>query len=388
MIMALRYQKWLAMLLIGVITLMGGTFTSVSKAEAQGSLELYTPYLEWSAAPGETISYSIDLINNGSSTASASLSFETAAKGWDYSLTAGGRDITKVAVKKGEAQTINLQLHVPLEINKGRYTFTLITDDSSLPLVVNVSEQGTFKTELSVDQANMEGHADSTFTYSAVLRNRTNQQQTYAFSAQADSGFEVRFKADGNSVTSVEVEPNAEKSITIEATPPEKVEAGSYSIPIAATSKDTNATAKIEAVITGSYDMQLTTSDNRLSTDVKAGSERKLTMVVHNTGSAELQDLSFSANAPTDWEVSFEPSTVSSIAPGESKSVQATIKSSGKSLPGDYVVSMTSSSANKSASADLRVTVKSSVLWGWIGVLIILAVFAGIYYLFRKFGRR
>ncbi|MDU4694938.1 MAG: NEW3 domain-containing protein [Paenibacillus sp.] len=381
------YRKAACMLLI-LITALGGALSGVGKASAAGSLELFTPYLEWSAAPGESVSYTIDLVNHGSSTASANLTLETQSKDWKYELTAGGREISRLAVKAGETQTFNLDLDVPLQINKGRYVFNLKADNATLPLIVNVSEQGTFKTELTLDQANMEGHSDSTFTYSAVLRNRTTQKQTYAFNAQAEQGWDVRFKADGNSVTSVEVEPNAEKTITIEVKPPEQIKAGTYEIPIAATSGDSTANAKIEAVVTGSYDMKFSTVDDRLSTDVGAGSDRKLTFVVQNTGSAELQDLSFSSAAPTDWEVSFEPSSITSIAPGESKQVQATIKSSKKSLPGDYVVSLTASSANKSANADLRVTVKSSVLWGWVGVLIILAVCGGIYYLFRKYGRR
>ncbi|MCK8485877.1 NEW3 domain-containing protein [Paenibacillus sp. MBLB2552] len=381
------YRK-AAFLLLILITAIGGALSGGGKASAAGSLELYSPYLEWSAAPGESVSYTIDLVNHGSSTASANLSLETQSKDWTYELTAGGREISRLAVKAGETQTFNLDLDVPLQVNKGRYVFNLKADEATLPLVVNVSEQGTFKTELTLDQANMEGHSDSTFTYSAVLRNRTTQKQTYAFSAQVEQGWDVRFKADGNSVTSVEVEPTAEKTITIEVKPPEQIKAGTYEIPIAATSGDSTANAKIEAVVTGSYDMKFSTTDDRLSTDVGAGSERKLTFVVQNTGSAELQDLSFSSSAPTDWEVSFEPSSITTIAPGESKQIQATIKSSKKSLPGDYVVSLTASSANKSANADLRVTVKSSVLWGWVGVLIILAVCGGIYYLFRKYGRR
>ncbi|CAM4361207.1 NEW3 domain-containing protein [Paenibacillus phoenicis] len=381
------YRK-AAFLLLILVTTLSVALSGVGKASAAGSLELFTPYLEWSAAPGESVSYSIDLVNHGSSTASANLSLETQSKDWKYELTAGGREISRLAVKAGETQSFTLDLEVPLQINKGRYVFNLKADDATLPLVVNVSEQGTFKTELTLDQANMEGHSDSTFTYSAVLRNRTTQKQTYAFNAQAEQGWDVRFKADGNSVTSVEVEPNTEKSITIEVKPPEQIKAGTYEIPISATSGDTTANAKIEAVVTGTYDMKFSTVDDRLSTDVGAGSERKLTFVVQNTGSAELQDLSFSSAAPTDWEVSFEPSSITSIAPGESKQVQATIKSSKKSLPGDYIVSLTASSANKSANADLRVTVKSSVLWGWVGVLIILAVCGGIYYLFRKYGRR
>lgn len=381
-------RKTAAMLLFMLFVLVGTSFTDPNQAAAAGALELYTPYLEWSAAPGETVSYSIDVINHGTSTSSANLSLDSASADWKYNLTAGGREISRVAVKAGDTQTINLQLEVPLKINKGRYNFRLNADNTSLPLVINVSEQGTFKSELSVDQANMEGHSDSTFTYSAVLKNRTSQKQTYALSAQAEQGWDVRFNADSSSVTSVEIEPNTDKTISIQVKPSEQVKAGSYKIPITATSGESNAQATLEAVVTGIYNMQFTTTNDLLSADIKAGGERKLNFVVNNTGSAELQDLSFTSNAPTDWEVSFEPSSITSIAPGESKQVTATIKSSDKSLAGDYVVSLTASSANKSSSADLRITVKSSVLWGWIGVIIILAVCAAIYYLFRKFGRR
>lgn len=385
----LHTSRKAALLLLALFTALSfSTFPAPHKAEAAGSLELYTPYLEWSAAPGESVSYSIDLINHGSQSGSASLSVDTKAADWKYSLSAGGREISRLAVKPGETQTFNLQLEVPLQIDKGRYAFNVKADEATLPLIVHVSEQGTFKTELTLDQANMEGHSDSTFTYSAVLRNRTTKKQTYALSAQAEAGWDVRFKADGNSVTSVEVEPNAEKSITIEAKPPEQIQAASYKIPVSASSGETTVNAELEAVITGTYDMQFTTKNEVLSSDIKAGGERRLDFVVRNTGSAELQDLSFSSNAPSGWEVSFEPSSVTSVAPGESKQVQAVIKSSGKALAGDYVVSVTASGSGKSASSDLRMTVKSSVLWGWIGILIILGVLAGIYYLFRKFGRR
>ncbi|GGA37481.1 NEW3 domain-containing protein [Paenibacillus physcomitrellae] len=378
-----------ALSIMVLFTALGGSVLAESpRAAAAGALELYTPYLEWSAAPGETVSYSVDLVNHGSATSSADISLETQNSDWKYNLSAGGREISRIAVKPVETQTFTLDLDVPLKINKGRYSFTLKADQASLPLVVNVSEQGTFKTEFTLDQANMEGYSDSTFTYSAVLRNRTLQKQTYALSAGAEDGWDVRFQLDSNSVTSVEVDPNSEKTISIQVKPPEQVKAGTYKIPLSATSGDTTANASIEAVVTGTYDMKFSTSDDVLSTDVKAGAERKLTLVVQNTGSAELQDLSFSSNTPTDWSVSFEPSSINSIAPGESKQVQATIKSSSKALSGDYVVSLTASSASKSANADIRVTVKSSVLWGWVGILIILIVIAGIYYLFRKFGRR
>ncbi|MFD1956382.1 NEW3 domain-containing protein [Paenibacillus thailandensis] len=357
-------------------------------ASAAGTVELYTPYLKLSAPPGDSISYSIEVINRGSSTADVELGFDTRGNKWEYELTAGGRAVSRLAVKGGESQTINLQLDVPLEINKGTYQFQVNAGSSTLPLSVEVSEQGTFRTELTSDQPNMQGHSDSTFSFSATLRNRTAEKQTYALSAQAEPGWDVTFSDGGTSVTSVEVEPNAEKSISISAKPPETVQAGSYKIPITASNNSTSAKTTVEAVVTGTYGLTLGTPNDLLSTDVTAGSERKVDLVLTNTGSAELKDVSLSADTPSEWEVTFSPASVDSIAPGGTARVQATIKASKEALAGDYVVNINASSPEKSASAQFRVAVKSSVLWGWVGILIILAVIGGIYYLFRKYGRR
>ncbi|WP_246188199.1 NEW3 domain-containing protein [Paenibacillus tengchongensis] len=388
--MRTTFRKPLAMLLIALLALASGSGLGLPKAAAAGAVELYTPYLELSAAPGESITYPIDVINHGSSTAHVGLSFQTGGNAWDYELTAGGRQVQQLAVKAGESQSVSLQLEVPLEIDKGSYSFAVAASGhDTLALKVNVSEQGTFKTELTVDQANMLGHSDTTFTYSAVLSNRTAQTQSYALSAQAEAGWDVRFKADGNSVTSVELEAGAQKTISIEAQPPEQVKAGTYKIPVTASTSTASTDTELEAVVSGTYGIQLSTSDNLLSTDIKAGGERRIDLVVTNTGSAALEDISLSSSGtPTGWEVSFEPSSIRSVEPGASATAQAVIKSSDNSLPGDYAVSLSASSPSKSASADLRVAVKTSVLWGWIGVLIIAAVVGGIYYLFRRFGRR
>ncbi|KWX76352.1 hypothetical protein AMQ84_15175 [Paenibacillus riograndensis] len=386
-----RCGKPLAALLVLLLSgLVWSSNAGLPKAAAAGTVELYTPYVELSAAPGESVSYPVDVINHGTATQKVGLSFDAGGNFWKYELTAGGRQVQQLAVKGGDTQSVNLQLEVPLKINKGSYTFAVnARGQDSLTLKVNVSEQGTFKTELAVDQSNMEGHSDTTFTYSAVLRNHTAQKQSYALAAQAADGWDVRIKADGNSVTSVALEAGAEKNISIEAKPPEQVKAGTYKIPVTATSGSTSTQAELEAVVTGTYGIQLSTSDNLLSTDVKAGGERRINLVITNTGSAPLEDVSLtSQGTPTGWEVSFDPSTVRTIAPGETATTQAIIKSSGNSLPGDYVVTLSAASAAKSATADMRVTVKTSVFWGWIGVLIIAAVIGGIYYLFRKFGRR
>lgn len=378
-------KGWMA-LLVGLTVVLAGLGTQ--SAAAAGSIELYTPYVKLTAPPGESLTYSIEVLNRGSATETVDVAFVPGSNPWDYELTSGGRTVGRIAVKGGESQSMNLRLDVPLEVDKGSYSFQVKAGDAVLPLVVDVSEKGTFRTELTSDQPNMQGHADSTFTFTAKLRNRTAEKQTYALSAQSEPGWSVTFSDGGTNVTSVEVEPNAEKSITIAAKPPERAEAASYRIPIAASNKETSAQTELEAVITGSYDMTLSTKDERLNLDITAGAERKLDLIVSNTGTAELKNVSMRADNPSGWEVSFEPSSIDTVAPGETAHVQATIKSSKESLPGDYVLGVTAYTAEKSANAQFRATVKSSVLWGWVGILIIVAVVAGIYYLFRRYGRR
>jgi uncharacterized membrane protein len=358
-----------------------------ASAFAAGS-KVYTPYTDLSAPPGETLNYSIDLINDTGDIVTAAISFSAPA-GWTYELTAGGNNIRQISVRPNDTQSLNLTLHVPLEVDKGDYSFQLNAGAfGTLPLKVNVSEKGSYKSELEVDQPNMQGHSDSTFTYSLRLNNRTASKQTYALTAEAPTGWDSKFTVDGKDVTSVDIEAGASKTISFSLTPSEKAKADTYKVAVHAASGSSNADAEVEAVITGTYAMTLTTSDDRLSADVTAGHERKLELIVKNTGSADLTDINLTSTPPANWEVSFEPKTINSLKAGESKPVTATIKASGKALAGDYVVGLTADGSEKSADVAIRMTVKSSVLWGWIGVLIIVVVIGGVYGLFRKYGRR
>ena len=93
-------------------------------------------------------------------------------RGWNYTLKSGGWNIRRLSILPDEKKTLSLQLEVPLKVNKGDYRFRVVAGDNNvLPLVVNVSEQGTFKTEFTTDQANMQGDAESNFTYKTNLKN-------------------------------------------------------------------------------------------------------------------------------------------------------------------------------------------------------------------------
>lgn len=381
------WKRHCTIMLIALISAF--SFAGAPAALAAGEVTLYTPYTDIVVSPGETVNYSVDVINNGTTVQNVGFSLEGASADWETKLTAGGWKVQQLSVKPGDTRTVSLEVKVPLQVDKGDYRLTLnALDQGALPLTLRVAEQGSYKTEFKADQPNMEGNSDSTFTYSLNLSNSTPDKKTYALTATAERGWDVSFRADGKSVSSVDVEAGQSKSISVEVLPPQQIAAGSYKIPVKAASGSEAADLELEAVVKGSYKLELTTPTGLLSTDVTAGGSRTIDLDVKNTGSAELTDLKLSANAPINWTVEFDQPTIRRLGAGESQTVKATIKAAGKAIAGDYVTSMTVSTPESSANAQFRVAVKTSLLWGWIGVLIIAAVIYFVYYLFRKYGRR
>ncbi|WP_085991213.1 NEW3 domain-containing protein [Oceanobacillus senegalensis] len=367
------------------------SFLGVAPVFAQATL--YTPYTGLSATPGETIDYTIDVINNESTIQNVTFDLEGLPEGWKHTITANGNAIEQLSVRGNSEEQITLEVTVPLEIEQADYEFNLVATDQNgrsteLPFLVKLAEEGTFETELNVDQPNLQGQTDSSFSYSATLKNRTAEEQNYALTANAPEGWGVQFKNGSDNVTSVTVEPNSEKDITIDVTPPENASADTYEIGISAAGSGTSVETTLEAVITGSYDLKLTTPKGILSADITSGGDRVIDLVVENTGTAPLTNVELSASTPPNWESEFDTSTIPEIAPGESATVKATLTASDEAIAGDYVTTFKASAAETSAEADFRVSVHTSTLWGIIGVLIILGVVAGLYYMIKKYGRR
>jgi len=68
--------------------------------------------------------------------------------------------------------------------------------------------------------------------------------------------------------------------------------------------------------------------------------------------------------------------------------VTASIVPSNDAIAGDYVVSFDASAGQVGDSVDIRITIETSPLWGFIGIGLIVAVLAGLWWVFRTYGRR
>jgi uncharacterized membrane protein len=138
----------------------------------------------------------------------------------------------------------------------------------------------------------------------------------------------------------------------------------------------------------GTPKLQLGTADQRLDVTGNVDSEKRLPMIISNTGTAALESVKLAGTAPNDWDVSFDPKVVDVVQPGETAQVTAIITPSTDAVAGDYAMTVRASAGNLSSNVDLRYTVEGSRTLGFVAIGVIAAAFLALAGVFVKFGRR
>lgn len=367
--------------------------TPVSAAEG---IVLSTTYPGITANPGETVTFSVRVSNEGSQDRIVQLRLDEFPEGWKVSLEGQGRPIHQVYVKRDSYENVNLKAEIPETVESGDYTITLsglrgnnLLD--SLKMNVKISLEPAGEDKLKAEYSELTGPADATYNFRLELTNNGSSEQVYSLGADVPAGWKVAFKPSGESqeVASIPVKEGETKGINVSITPAVNVEAGEYTIPVYAASSAGRVVEELKIIISGTYRMEFTTPSGRLSTDVVAGKSKKISMQLENEGSAPLSNVKLSASStPDNWTVEFEPETVDYLEPGGIAEVTATITADGKAIAGDYVLTMRASAKETTDSTTFRVTVKTSTLWGVVGIALVVLVGAGLYWVFRTYGRR
>ncbi len=365
----------------------------VSNAEAANGLSIYTTFPSTSAIPGEDIKADIKLSNTTGQGMTVDLEIESAPEGWEVYIEGDGRIIDKVYVGEEEAE-IRLTVKIPRDVKEGRYQVVLsgtsgeISDQLVMEFDIkyDIDNQGT----LTANYKELTGSSDTNFTFDVDIKNNKNETQTYSLVAQAESGWQVNFstKADRKQVSSIPVDANQTAGLLVEIIPPSNVTAGEYIIPIAASSKDETLMEEFKVVITGTYGMEVTTSSGRLNAETVAGRRQLVELIINNTGTSELKAVKLVSEHPDGWNIEFDQDIIDSIAPGESATVKTYIQPDDKALAGDYMVKISAETPETVNSAEIRVMVKTSTLWGIVAILIIILLVLGLYWVFEKYGRR
>ena len=248
----------------------------------------------------------------------------------------------------------------------------------------NLTGKSTFTTRLM----NIEAAVKDPFRYNASLHNGSGYMQTYELIAKVPDGWISLFRTEGSMVAAVRLDSGKTQEITIEITASPVAKPGKYKIPVSAVSNGDTLHLDLEAVVKGSYGLTFSTPTGLLSDDITEGRSKQIQLIVKNTGTLPLDNIEFSSQTPTQWSATFDPSKLERLDPGQSKDITATLTVPDKTIAGDYVSTFTVRNNNSTANAVFRMTVKTSLLSGWLGIIVILLAFGIVYYLIRKYGRR
>ena len=364
-----------------------------NNALAADGLTIYTTYPSIAAKPGENVQTVIILSNITDQGMTVDLEIESLPQGWEAYLEGDGRIIEKAYVAEEDVE-MSLTVQIPAEVEEGKYTVIInaVSGEISDRLVMEYDIKSDIenKGSLTANYTELTGSSDTSFSFELEIKNNKSEAQTYSLTAQVERGWQVNFiaKSDRKQIASIPIEANQSAEVEVEVTPPANVTAGEYVIPVTVASKNETLVTELKVIITGNYGMEVTTPSGRLNAETIAGRRQAVDILIQNTGSTELQGIKLKSEQPSGWNVEFEQDIIDAIAPGESATIRAYIQPEDKALAGDYVVSISAETPEVKNSAELRVMVKTSTLWGIVGVLVILLLVAGLYWVFQKYGRR
>jgi len=384
--------------IVSVLTLMFLSLVAFSllpaeEALAASGLTIYTNYPGIAVKPGENIETDITVSSTTGAGMTVDLKVLRLPEGWEAFLEGGGRIVDQVYVGPYDGR-VTLSVKIPQDAQEGKYEVVIGGSSGSasdrLTLVYTIKSDMDNKGTLTANYTELKGSSDTSFKYEVEIRNNKAEAQTYSLGADVNRGWQVKFSAkyDTKQIASIPIEPNKTATLEVEVIPPANINAGEYVIPIAASSLSETLTTDLKVIITGSYDMELTTPSGRLNAETTAGKEKALDVVIQNTGSSDLTGVKLRSWQPEGWEVRFDQDVVDAIPAGESATVKAYIKPDDKAIAGDYVVEVSANTPEVASSAQFRVMVKTSTLWGLVGVIVIILLIFGLYWTFNTYGRR
>jgi len=362
-------------------------------APSYRGLAVSTTFPSQSWRTGDTVVLTLSVKNFNLPPQVVNLRVDGRPAGWRTSFFGGGRTVNSVYVAPDSESIVSLRLTPPQGVKPGTYRFRMVAQGqgASASLAVELSSGGTVsasRLSLETELPTLRGPVSSAYRFRVTLRNDSDQDQIVNLDYSSQDRATVTFSTSGQQVTQVPVKAGEQRDLDTEVNLRPDTKAGSYDVVIKASAGGTTAETKLTAVVTGKPELTVSSSDGRLSGNATAGQPSPIKVVVENRGSAPAKNVEFSSSEPTGWGVKFEPNKIQEIAPLQKVEVTANVRPGGKAIAGDYMVTMRANAGDTSSSADFRVNVRTSNLWGIVAIALIAGALLVVSQVVSKYGRR
>lgn len=376
------------------------TFAQEEKKDLrpERGIAIYPEYSAVTIPKGESVKMDLTLENKGRKDETIDVKISTIPKGWKATLKGGSYLVSGMFVSNGKSRNLALSLEPDKTVAAGTYDFQFDaqTDDgkftSAHKLAVTVQEKtpGLDDIQITTSYPVLRGQTDARFEFSLEVLNKIEVDRTFNLAAIGPEKWEINFKPayEQKQISSFRIRGGQSQTVAVEVSPPREARSGEYPILVRVSSGDKKAEVRLTVALTGIYKIDAGTPTGILSLEAIAGKPANFSLFVKNTGSAVNRNITFSSFKPENWEVTFKPEKIEALEPDGLKQVEVTVKPAAQALVGDYSVGCLVNGEKSDKTVEIRVTVRASTAWGWIGIGIIIFVIAGLSALFIWLGRR
>ncbi|MGE0061243.1 MAG: NEW3 domain-containing protein [Xanthobacteraceae bacterium] len=385
---------------LAVLSVVSATAIAAHAADSPPGVKgiyLVTDYPAVSVQAGTTATVALQLRNFDHAPERFALSVDGVPKGWTATLLGGGQPVAAAMPSPDSSVSFSLRLDIPKDATAPSAPLTVRAQGAggtgetiALPINVTLAKQLPAKLSLNAQLPELRGTARSSFDYTLSVKNDSGKKLLVGLAADAPRNFDVQFtEAYGTQqLTAVPVDAGQSKDIKLKVTPPDDANAGSYAITAHVAAGDAKAQAAMKLDLTGEPNLSLAGRNGILSARAVAGRETSIPIIVSNGGTAPAEHVKLSGTAPSGWKITFEPAMVDRIAPNQHQEVQALLTPTIKTIAGDYVTAMRADARGNSGSANFRVTVSTSTVWGAVGAGIVGIALLLMVGAVARFGRR
>jgi uncharacterized membrane protein len=385
-------RRFCAVLILGITAVAAD---AADKPSGVTGLYLTTRYPALTVRAGETTTIDLSLRNFNLPPRELALSVPQVANGWKATVLGGGQPVKSAFVPADGEEKLQLRLEPPADTGPGDYQFLIEAhgDGSTLklPITVTIGQELPAKLKLTTNFPALRGTATTSFKFKVAVANDSGRDATINFSADAPKNFQVTFTESYGTqqLTSIPIEAGKSKDIEASVALPRDTPAGDYKLALHAKSEAASADLDVSIAIVGQPRLALSGEGGRLSGEAYAGQDSQLTVVAKNDGSEGARDVEFNATAPEGWKTSFEPKDLPELGAGKSQSIKVTLTPAARAIAGDYQTTIRASSAGGlSESANFRITVLTSTVWGAVGIGVIAVALLVVVFAVARFGRR
>ena len=398
-----RWTYLSVVLLLGLLLGISGGALAADKSEANKPARKILAAFEYpgvTVAQGDQLRVGLSLLNLGRSNETLLFKNFKAPAGWEADLKHRGKIVSGIFLPEDKSLAVDLVAKPAekKEIKPGRYQFSVevvssdgaLKQSAAMAVTVTGKEKSPQGLSITTSYPVLRGPTDSKFEFSINVRNKTDQDGLFSLSAQAPKDWEVSFKPgyEQKQISSLQIKAGQSQTVKVAINPSRAAAAGNHPLVVKVASDFAAADIKLTVQLTGTYKIKAGTRNGVLSLAAQTSKPSTLSFYVRNDGSAPQSQVNLLSFQPENWKVEFKPDKLLNLKPGEMKQVEVSITPADQALVGDYSVAINARGQKANSNLELRVTVKASSAWGWIGMIIILLVLAGLGFVFRKLGRR